>query len=127
MIKYKYPDEVNTIRDIIIWFDDEYYQKKFGYGYPRYHYGKAGSILKRMENQGYTLDEIMLTVWGCCNTETKVTSLAYCKFYFDKLQQYKQMKEDYEIEKNIEEDEVVDYIHVEENEDKGGSALDELL
>lgn len=65
----------------------------------------------------------MLAIWGCCNTETKVKSLGYVKFFFDNLERYRQMKEEND-KPDIEEK--VDFIHIEDDKE-GSSDLDELL
>jgi len=91
-----YPN-IKTGRDILIWFA-EYFKEKNGYDPPS-HFKKGAGFIRNMKNKGFTLEEIMLIVWGSCMTNDKVKSIYYCGYFIDKLDYYKKLKSEFEQKK----------------------------
>ncbi|MGM0410095.1 MAG: hypothetical protein ACQEQF_04955 [Bacillota bacterium] len=122
-MKYSYPKEINNKKDIIVFFA-EYFEEKFGYYMPKRGWGKTASFVTKMVNEGYTLEEIAIVVWGKINTCDKVKSIWYCKYDFDKIDFYKKIKKQ---EKNKPKETKPEYEDTEEKANKEGDILDEFL
>ncbi|MFW6016216.1 MAG: hypothetical protein ACOCRK_07230 [bacterium] len=121
-MKYPYTDKLEDKRDIIFWFS-RYYKEKFGFYLPKKMWGKTAHFINCMQTKGYSLEDIMLVVWGTCNTNDKVKSIWYCKHFFNKIDEFKQLKE-----KIIETKDVKVYEDIiEKDVPEGDETLEELF
>ena len=126
MIKYDYPENIKLASGIGAWFA-EYNKKRFGNEIKlnKAYYSYVGEIVKRMkEDNNISLTDVATIVWGVCNTEGKTKKLGYCTYFADKLDEYKELKEQYYKEKDKEVEEV-EYHEI--KHEKGDNPLEEFL
>ena len=120
-----YPKKINNGRDVIVYFSDNYYLKEFGHKMNKKDFPVAAGWVKRMRNAGYSLEDMMLLVWGVTNTESRTETISFCSGFIHKLGKYRELKNKYdEFKEKQSQNKEIEFKIPEYKEDDG---LDELL
>jgi HD superfamily phosphohydrolase len=121
-MKYPYPNEVKNGSDLIKYFA-WYFNEKFGYYMSSQQWRISSRFIKDSKEKDKTMEDMKILVWGMINTNNKVKSINYCSYFWDKLKEFKKLKEKYDKNKEKEKNEEIEYISIEDEE---GEDIDEL-
>ena len=92
---YDYPEDINNIKDILVWFHNNR-EKYIGKGIKSSSFSRFGGNIKSfIKKNELSLEEYTTLLWGVLNEKEKTYSPVYSHYFLDKLPQYKQLKEKY--------------------------------
>ena len=95
-VKYYFPQgEWNSPKDCIDYFN-YYFKERFGKYIPRNYWGRYCKQVDKQIKEGHTYEDMQYVVWGVLNFENKCSSLPYCFYFWNKLDDYKKMKEEFD-------------------------------
>ena len=124
-MKYEFPDKFDweQPKDAVLYFK-YYLEEKHGQelSLSGSEFGRYCSVVSRNESEyegNNFYEDLKYLMWGVFNTKDDVRSIAYCFYFWDKLNEYKEIKKEYDNQnKEVKESENYEKIEVEEEDDK---------